>query len=213
MPYASAYASGTYEVRPVTLSVSLSVEPRWPWFPGQAVRLTARVTGGAGQPMAGVPVSFSLSFYAEYRTVEQGIGTATTDQSGAAALSWTVPWRVGNYDLPCRAVTLRARAGAAEATVTGSVAYQTRVEVAAPATVYAGQEFEVTGRALYQSGPGVWSPIEARDVEVYADGQLVARARTAIGDGSFRARVRLPSPGTYSITAVFPGWFPPECPR
>ena len=187
----------------------LTVEPGEPWRPGQTVRIYAYVTED-GRGVAGVRVDFHIYKPGAYTYY---IGSATTVGGmypGWAVLEWTVPWKLVHDGrvidvLPCQTVTILALCGTGaeeRATVQGRVIRPTRLSIFAPDSVPAGQEFNVSGTLEYQEDEGVWRGLAGKTVEVYADGQLLARAVTD-SNGRYLAAVKIGAPGRYTLRARF----------
>jgi hypothetical protein len=75
----------------------------------------------------------------------------------------------------------------------------TQLTITAPDTVVAGAPFTVSGR-LTANNVG----IGGATIEIYVGTTLAARTTTG-PDGSYSASITIPSPGTYTIRARFPG--------
>jgi hypothetical protein len=90
----------------------------------------------------------------------------------------------------------------AEASTTVTVvppAITTNLTITAPSVVVAGVPFTVSGR-LTADGVGVGGAT----IEIYVGANLVTRVTTG-ADGGYSAQITIPSPGTHTIRARFPG--------
>lgn len=199
MPYNPVQASRSVNVMSIT--VSLEVTPGPPWTAGQTITLRARVLSG-GSPVPGRTVYFWL-----WPWEGKVIGTGTTGSDGYATLNYTIPWVEIGVTLPCSTISF----GAQDATswvksneVWGKCAYPTRISISAPDSVVAGQPFTVSGKLEYQSSSTSWSPLANRTVSIFYDSNKLADVTTDSG-GNYSASVRINTPGTYTLSAVYAG--------
>jgi hypothetical protein len=124
-----------------------------------------------------------------------------------AGFGYTIPWTIDTHTLPCSSISFYAQeksTGTKSATVSGSVAYPTRISISAPDTVAPGQSFTVSGKLEYQSSSAAWSGLAGRTVSIYYDGTKAADVTTA-SDGTYSKAVSIPTPGTYTLKAQFAG--------
>jgi len=201
LPYNKA--EGTKSVTVLAVSVKLDVSPPLPWTAGQTVTFTATVMQDSN-PMAGATVAFAIYPIAGGTRV---IGSATTDSSGKATLTWTVPWSIGGVTLPCSSFTFWAveqSSGVSSNKISGKIAYPTRISISAPDTVAQGQYFTISGKLEYQSASGVWSGLAGKTVSLYYNGTKITDVTTA-SDGSYSASATIPSSGTYTLKASYAG--------
>jgi hypothetical protein len=205
LPYKAVVNSTTITVSAV--KVTLTITPIPPWTAGQSITLKATVTKN-GAPYAGASVLF------QWMNADTGwgdIGTATTDSSGVATRTWTVPWTwtglTGTSTVPCKTNTARAieRASGVYGTSSGRVAYPTRLSITAPSTVAPGQSFTISGKLEYQDTPTTWKGIGAnRKITLSYNTTKIADVYTA-SDGSYSYSTSIPTSGTYGLNAEYAG--------
>ena len=85
-----------------------------------------------------------------------------------------------------------------------AVAYPTRISISAPGKVLVNETFTISGKLEYQSEDGVWRPLAGRTVSLYCDGTKIGDVATG-SDGSYLRTASIPSPGTYTLKAVYAG--------
>jgi hypothetical protein len=139
------------------------------------------------------------------------IGTAVTDSSGVARLTWTVPWTwtglTATSTVPCKTNTVRAieRASGVYTSMTGQVAYPTRLSITAPNVVAPGEVFTISGILEYQDTPTTWKGIGAnRKITLSYNTTKIIDVYTA-SDGSYSWNTSIPASGTYTIKAEYAG--------
>ena len=204
MPYNSAYS--TQSVTVLAVSVSLSVTPSPPWIAGQTITLKATAKSD-GAALAGKTVQFRILNVRIEQLEGLIIGTATTDSSGVATLSYTIPWSISGYAIPCISnafYAVETSTNTYSNYVDGKVAYSTRISISAPATVAPGQSFTVSGKLEYQTYSTTWSGLAVRTVSIYYDGTKAADVTTA-SDGTYSKAISISTPKTYTLKAQFAG--------
>jgi hypothetical protein len=209
MPYNSAQATKGITVQAIT--VTLEVSPAAPWTAGQTVTLKATVKKD-GAAWSGATVDFLFYPYPSSSSIYAVIGTKTTDTSGVASISYSIPWQITidttTWTIPCRVDGFGAReasTGTVSSMVTGQVAYPTRLSISAPDTVLPNQAFAITGKLEYQRLSGTWDPIVNRTVSLYYNGTKIADVTTG-SDGSYnKPDAKIPTGGTYTLKALFAG--------
>jgi hypothetical protein len=145
----------------------------------------------AGSPYAGATVVFYFQ--------DQRIGSATTDSSGQASITYTIPFTVNGQ------VTITVDVYGTRASISGIVFYPTSLKVSVPTLVLVNQPFTVTVTLMYQSGPSTWTPLAGAPIVVTPSW---ASTVTAITDSNGNATIQLTapsSPGTYTLTIAFTG--------
>jgi hypothetical protein len=200
MPYNSSQATKGITVQLVT--VALTVTPSPPWTAGQSITLKATVKKD-GSPYSGVTVRFRWFT----GTTSKDIGDVVTDTNGVATITWTIPWKIDTTTVPCTTSTVYAYelVSGAYASVSGQVAYNTRLSISAPDTVPAGSYFTISGKLEYESASGVWSGLAGKTVSLYYNSTKIADLTTA-SDGSYsKTDVTITTPRTYTLKASFAG--------
>jgi len=210
MPYWSASKSVTTTVQKVAVEVTASPMP--PWKPGQTVNIVVKVTAD-GSPLDGETVQLYLwddSFrYFHY------FGSFTTGPDGTVTKTWTVPFSesfidsiVGgsySFTLPCNRWHVEASCLGISGTLAAPIAYKTDITLSVPSKVPAGLPSEVKGRLTYEAAPGDKRGLgPGKKVQIYANNTKIGEAETD-SEGNYRAQVKITTPGTYTIKAVFPG--------
>ena len=194
MPYVGSEVSAKVTVAKYT--VELDPLPTYA-VQGDTVTFTGRVLLDT-TPVAGTRVEIYLE--------ETRIAACATGSDGR----FSIPW-VAEYGLVCDAYqfwAVHVESGAMSPTRSMAISYRTRISVSAPSSVRAGEPFTVSGRLEYEySAPGDWRPLVGKVVSIYYDGTKLADATTG-SDGSYSATVTIPSPGNYTIRAVFAGEMP-----
>jgi len=201
MPYLSKSKSATITAQEVT--VTLEVSPTGLWVAGQTVTLRAKVTAD-GSPVANHPVRF---WFIVKKVNAKLIGGVSTNSEGVAELKWTVPWTLNGDTLPCYEHKLQAELypeGIFSNYVTIKIAYPTDLSLNVPDKVLVGQSFRISGKLLYESAKDTWSGLPNKTVNIYVNGKLIKSVTTG-SDGSFEVWHTFDTPGTYTITAEFPG--------
>jgi len=209
MPYWSASKSVTITVQKV--AVTLEVSPSPPWRAGQSVTFKARVLSD-GTPLEGVPVVFQI--LDPYGNPADFEGVKYTDSDGYATLTRTIPWtfmiRSVNYTLPCSTWNFMASAVINSTVVrsnkvSAAIAYPTYITISAPSKIPVGAEFEVKGKLTYEAAPGDKRGLgPGKKVQIYANDTKIGEAETD-GEGNYSAKVKIATPGTYTLKAVYPG--------
>jgi hypothetical protein len=202
VPYNPAQATTTVTL--ATASVDLTVSPGPPWTAGQTVTLKATVKYDS-IAWAGKTVSFTIIH------VPTGhiylITQVSTDSSGVAQTSYTIPWTILSDVLPCNTIGFRAAIDSpyVDKTVTGKCAYPTRISISVPSpTVPAGFPFTITGKLEAQIASGTWAPMSGRTVSVYYDSTKVGDVVTD-GNGNYSINASISTTGTYTLKAVYAG--------
>lgn len=208
MPYWSTQKSMSVTVYRAT--VSLTVSPSPPWRAGQSVTFKARVLSD-GTPLEGVPVVFQI--LDPYGNPADFEGVKYTDSDGYATLTRTIPWtfmiRSVNYTLPCSTWNFMASAVIDSAVVrsnkvSAAIAYPTGITISAPSKIPVGAEFEVKGKLTYEAAPNEWRGLGGKKVTIYANDTKIGEAETD-GEGNYSVKVKISTPGTYTLKAVYPG--------
>jgi len=200
MPYNSAQATKSITVLSVTIRLSISPSP--PWTAGQTINLAATVTADGN-----VAVGREVAFVMAIGRYEFTIGSAITGSDGVARLTYTLPWLIDGVTVPCNTVNFYAVdtfSGVASNTVSGKVAYPTRISISAPDQAIVGQSFTVSGKLEYQSSSTAWSGLAGRTVSIYYDSTKVADVTTD-SYGNYSVTMTINASGTYTLKAVFAG--------
>jgi len=191
IPYIESEASAPVSVERYTVELdplpAYKVQGEWVSFTGRVLRDT--------EP---VPTT-RVEIYRAGTLVAAGY----TDPDGR----FSIPWRV-EYGLGCRThsfVAYHPDSGTYSAGRSMAIAYKTRITLTVPEKVEPGKPFEVSGKLEYEAtAPGDWKPLGGKIVSIYYNNIKVAEVTTE-ADGSFRASVTIPTPGTYTIRATFAG--------
>jgi len=204
LPYNPASASRGIEVSAIT--VRLEVSPSPPWRAGQTLTFTATVLKDS-EPYPDALVYF---LWGNRDTGDASFTSKRTGADGKATVTWTIPWkwtgRAGTSTVPCKFNWAYATFSAYRSnTVTGNVAYPTRISISAPSRVDPNAAFTISGKLEYEGDEGVWRGLAGRTVTLYYDTTKIADVTTG-SDGSYsKPDARIPSPGTYTLKAVFAG--------
>jgi hypothetical protein len=203
MSYAGVTATATITVlAPV---ITLNITPGPPWVAGQTITLKAQATYDTTL-WRGVTINFWIS----NANAPSGIfiGSATTDAYGVATLSWQIPWKLSGVQIPgytntfwCNEATTYTQSN----TVSGKVAFPTRLSISAPATVVVGEPFTISGKLEYEYDVNAWTGIGNMTISLYYDGNKIADTTTG-SDGSYSYPVSIKTPGKYTLKAVFAGY-------
>jgi hypothetical protein len=186
----------------LSVTVKLGISPNPPWTAGQTINLAATVTAD-GKAAANREVAFMMAV----GRYEFEIGSAFTGSDGVARLTYTIPWLIDGVTVPCNTVSFYAIdtfSGVASNTVSGQVAYPTRISISAPSQVIVGQKFTVSGKLEYQSSSTAWSGLSGKTVSIYYNSTKLADVTTDSG-GNYSATVSIPFTGTYTLKAVYAG--------
>jgi hypothetical protein len=182
----------------VTLTVDKSAA-----VPGGSVTMKATVTV-SGSPARGVSVLF---YYLD--SFSHLIGEATTDESGVATYTWTVPWDIGGALLPCTRGYLQA-----EAVIEGlryrsnrvsfAVAYPTRLTVTTDKTKYLPGAPVHISILLEYNDRDTWRPLANQTVYVTAFGITYGLITDSEGKASMSCTAPW-TPGMYWISGNYVG--------
>jgi len=219
MPKAWASASKAVEVAEVSLTFDIVDEnnrsSKWReatrkvWFVG---RLTKN-----GEPWPGEEVEIWFKYVEGDVTWVNMVAKGTTDSEGNYRIEWTVPWKltVWKYPdysesktikLPCGHYGLWAyhrNSGVYTAGKDFYVAYPTRISISAPDAVAVDYPFTVEGKLEY-CDEDTWKPLAGATVYVYYNGSEFGSGKTD-SEGKYSVSGRISSPGTYTLTARYPG--------
>ncbi|MHA1506383.1 MAG: hypothetical protein ACTSR0_04240 [Candidatus Asgardarchaeia archaeon] len=197
MPYESTI--GSVQVEAYTLSVKLTSDKRM-------VKAGEMFTLEAQMFVDDTPVTGTRRF--EFWRLDPNVGTwervatITSDRDGVARYSYTP-----SYDEACRDFSYKAidETYRIESDVTKvAVAYPTRISISAPQIFPVGKPTTVSGKLEYESSPGVWNPLANQTVYISYNGTDVGTTTTD-ENGNYSMDVTIPSPGTYTIKAQYPG--------
>jgi len=83
------------------------------------------------------------------------------------------------------------------------VAYPTRISISAPDAVAVDYPFTVEGKLEY-CDEDTWKPLAGATVYVYYDGSELGSATTD-SEGNYSVSGSISTPGTYTLTARYPG--------
>lgn len=199
-----APAEATRSITVQTVEFTLEISPAPPYLAGQTITLKATVTVD-GVPWADARVVFGVQVPGLEGAIP--IGDVATDVNGVATLTWTIPWELNGVTVPCKTATwgaLLVETMQTSNTVSGAVAYPTRLTISAPGTVPTGGTFEIYGFLSYESSPDVWSPIAGATVILYYNTTLIGSVTTDT-DGRYSIHASIPAAGTYTLKAVYAG--------
>jgi uncharacterized protein YfaS (alpha-2-macroglobulin family) len=186
---------------------------------GEAINFMATLTVDSN-PVSGATIEFYIYNVFDGVVWRAKIGSATTDSSGVAKLSWTAPFKVtftnpagesATFTIPCSEWYFYAYCpayGVSSTDVRAKVGYWTRLSVSTDKDSYRPYEtVKVTVKLEYQSDEGVWSPLPNQTVTISAFG--VSKNVTVGTDGTASTTFTAPSAsGTYTITASYGGYSP-----
>lgn len=159
-------------------AVVLTANPSSVGAPGGVVQLTAAVRDASGDPVRGIPVSFSTT------AGTLGATTVTTDQNGEARTTLTTN----------REAEVTARAGAAEAQVTVGVRAAPTVSVTvSPANPVAGSPANFSITVTPADGG---NPIDSIRID-FGDGDS-----RSLGTSSTSASHVYDEPGSYTVRVI-----------
>ena len=223
MPKAVAVASKTVEVADIDLtfdivdengrSIKWRAAKRKAWFVGKLTK--------DGDPWSGEKIEIWFKYVEDNTTWVNMIAEGTTDENGNYKIEWTVPWKltVWKYPdysesktifLPCGHYGLWAyhrKSGVYTAGKDFYVAYPTRISISAPDVVDVDQKFKVTGKLEYQTledNEEKWKPLADKYVYVNYDDKQFGTGKTD-SEGKYEVEGSISTPGTYKLTAIFPG--------
>ena len=193
----------------------MTVSPQPPWKAGQTISIKATVTRN-GTPVYNTPVAIALVTTDEKWSSSIYLGWTNT--YGVVSTNWTIEWSrefqhadTGETNwlmLPCNTWYLTAVAIflLAGTRIECQIAYPTEITISAPSTVRAGEPLTVSGRLTYQAAtdPSSKQPLAYRNVKIYVDDRYVGYATTDY-NGYYSKQIKIDSPGTHTIKAVFPG--------
>ena len=203
MPNAPSTASKSITV--LSVSLTLSVNKRWAKV-GDTVRFSGKLTRD-GEGWGGETVYIKLN-YGGLPT----IASTTTASDGSFSVDWKVPWKVYDHEwktyhkLPCGDwgfYAWHAGTNTSSSTVKLAVAYPTRISISAPDRVTVNQSFVVKGKLEY-CDEDTWKALAGKYVYVNYDNKQLGSAKTDTY-GEYEVVGSISSPGTYKLTAIFPG--------
>jgi hypothetical protein len=197
-------ASGTKSVTVLAVKLqNFTVTPAAPWTAGQTVTLKVQSVQDS-TPRVGKSIYF-------YATTQAGTSTyfsATTGSDGYATATYTIPWVIDGGTVPCTTLRFDAQdleAGAWSTSISGKVAYPTRISISAPDSVGPNVNFTVSGKLEYQNSPTTWAGLAGRTVSLYYNGNKIGDVATG-SDGSYsKSDCKIPTSGTYTLKAVYAG--------
>jgi len=197
LPY--SLASASTQVKAVQLKVSLALN-KDKFKPGEDMVFSGLVSED-GSPVSGVKAYIEV-----YHPIEGWQVFADADVIGGSfSVTVKCPFTWLNTSFPCRSWKARARvSGAYSGEVTFTVIYPTRISINAPSSVRVNETFTVNGVLEYEAASETWMGLPDKTVKIYLDSELLGEAITE-DRGEYSLNVKISSPGTYILKAVYEG--------